>query len=32
MDVVTGGREALANAGEDLAAKVIEALSKDGGK
>lgn len=32
MDVVTGGREALANAGEDLAAKVVEALSKDGGK
>lgn len=32
MDVITGGREALANAGEDLAAKVITALNNDGGK
>ncbi len=32
MDVVTGGREALSNAGEDLAAKVIGALNKEGGK
>ncbi len=31
-DVITGGREALSNAGEDLAAKIIEALNKDGGK
>jgi hypothetical protein len=28
MDVITGGREALTNAGEDLAAKIKEALSK----
>lgn len=32
MDVITGGREALSNAGEDLAAKIIDALSKEGGK
>jgi hypothetical protein len=32
MDVVTGGREALGNAGEDLAAKIIDALNKEGGK
>lgn len=32
MDVITGGREALTNAGEDLATKVIEALTKEGGK
>jgi hypothetical protein len=32
MDVITGGREALASAGENLAVKVIEALNKDGGK
>jgi hypothetical protein len=32
MDIVTGGREALANAGEDLAVKVIEALNKEGGR
>jgi len=32
MDVITGGREALGNAGEDLAAKVIAALSREGGK
>ncbi|MDD5432545.1 MAG: hypothetical protein PHO70_06145 [Candidatus Omnitrophica bacterium] len=28
MDVITGGREALANAGEDLAAKIISAIGK----
>lgn len=32
MDVITGGREALAHAGEDLASKVITALGKEGGK
>jgi hypothetical protein len=32
MDVITGGREALANAGSDLAAKLIDALNKEGGK
>jgi hypothetical protein len=32
MDVITGGREALTNAAEDLANKVIEALNKEGGK
>ena len=32
MDTITGGREALANAGNDLAYKVVEALSKEGGK
>jgi hypothetical protein len=32
MDVITGGREALSNAGEDLAAKIIGVLSKEGGK
>lgn len=32
MDVISGGREALSNAGEDLAAKITEALSKEGGK
>lgn len=32
MDVITGGREALSNAGEDLAGKVIDALNKEGGK
>lgn len=32
MDVITGGREALGNAGEDLAIKVIEVLNKEGGK
>lgn len=32
MDVITGGREALSNAGEDLAAKIIDALNKEGGK
>lgn len=30
-DVVTGGNEALANAGEDLAAKIIDALNRQGG-
>lgn len=32
MDVISGGREALSSAGNDLAGKIIEALSKDGGK
>jgi hypothetical protein len=32
MDVVTGGREALGRAGEDLAGKIIEALNKEAGK
>lgn len=32
MDVISGGREALASAGSDLAAKVIDALRKEGGK
>jgi hypothetical protein len=32
LDVITGGREALANAAEDLATKVIEVLKKEGGK
>jgi hypothetical protein len=32
MDVITGGREALVNAAGDLAAKIIEALNKEGGK
>jgi hypothetical protein len=32
MDVVTGGREALTNAGDDLALKIIDALSREGGK
>jgi len=31
LDVVTGGREALANAGASLAAKILEALKKEGG-
>lgn len=31
MDVISGGREALARAGEDLGAKIIEALNKQGG-
>ena len=30
-DVITGGREALKRAGEDLAARLIDALSKQGG-
>lgn len=30
MDVITGGREALVNAGEDLSAKIIAALNKEG--
>jgi hypothetical protein len=29
MDVITGGREALTNAGEDLAAKAADALNKE---
>jgi len=32
MDVITGGKEALANAAGDLATKIIEAFKKDGGK
>jgi len=32
MDVITGGREALTNAGQDLAVKIINALNKEGGK
>jgi len=32
MDVITGGREALTHAGEELANKVINALNKEGGK
>lgn len=32
MDVISGGREALSNAGEDLGDKIIGALNKDGGK
>ncbi|MDI6759069.1 MAG: CsgG/HfaB family protein [Candidatus Omnitrophota bacterium] len=32
MDVITGGREALSSAGGDLAEKIINALTKDGGK
>ena len=32
MDVITGGREALAATGDSLADKIIEALNKEGGK
>jgi len=32
LDVITGGKEALANAGDDLAIKIVEALNKEGGK
>jgi hypothetical protein len=32
MDVITGGREALTDAGQDLAVKIINALNKEGGK
>ncbi len=32
MDTITGGKEALTNAGEDLAIKAVEALSKEGGR
>jgi hypothetical protein len=32
MDTITGGKEALVNAGSEVAAKVIEALCKQGGK
>lgn len=32
MDMITGGKEALANASQDLAQKIIEALTKEGGK
>ena len=31
-DVITGGREALTNAGQDLADKVINAMAQEGGK
>lgn len=31
-DVITGGREALANAGQDLAGKVISAMAQEGSK
>ena len=31
MDVITGGREALIKAGNDLAIKLIDALTKEGG-
>jgi len=32
LDVITGGKESLGNAGEVLATKIINALSKEGGK
>lgn len=32
LDVISGGREALKSAGEDLAVKIINALNKEGGK
>ena len=32
MDAISGGREALSNAGAGLGDKIIEALSKDGGR
>jgi hypothetical protein len=32
LDAITGGKEALRSAGEDLSAKIIEALTKEGGK
>lgn len=32
MDAITGGREALRNAAEDLTAKIIDTLIKGGGK
>ena len=32
MDVITGGKEALTNAADDLALKIIEVLKKEGGK
>jgi hypothetical protein len=32
MDVITGGREALSNATDDLTAKVVDTLVKQGGK
>ncbi len=32
MDIITGGREALANAGEDLGLKLADAINKQGGK
>jgi hypothetical protein len=32
MDVITGGREALSSAGEDLALKIINSINNQGGK
>lgn len=32
MDEISGGREALTNAADELAMKIIEALNKEGGK
>ncbi len=32
MDVISGGREALSNAAEDLSSKIIETLNREGGK
>lgn len=32
MDVISGAKEALVNSGDDLANKLIDALSKEGGK
>lgn len=32
MDVITGGQEALVNAGSDLALKLIDTLNKEGGR
>lgn len=32
LDLITGGKEALVSAGEDLATKIIDALNKQGGK
>lgn len=32
MDTISGGREALTGAGQDLAIKIINALNKEGGK
>jgi len=32
LDLITGGREALVNAAEELATKIVDALNKEGGK
>lgn len=32
MDTISGGREALVNAGEEVVVKMIDALNKEGGK